>query len=144
MSMFSRPGNALQTVLRLNAGASLLVGIAMAVAPGPLADLCLADPGPYLGLDAGIWVRLVGLALLPFAGFCFWVSGRPAGWPALVRTICVLDWTWVVASVALLALGWNAFTWAGAVLVGLMALAVAAFAGLQARYLGSTLSAAAG
>ena len=140
MTMFGHPENALRAVLRLNAGSSLLIGVAMAAAAEPLAALCLAGPGPYLGLGAGPWIRLVGLALLPFAGLAFWVSARPAGRPALVRAVCVLDWAWVLGSAVLLALGWSAFTWTGAILVDLMALAVAAFAVLQARYLGAARS----
>lgn len=140
MTMFGQPENALRVVLRLNAGSSMLIGSAMAVAAAPLATLCLTDPGPYLGLGSAAWIRSVGLALLPFAGLVFWVSTRPAGRPALVRTICGLDWAWVLGSAALLALGWSGFTWAGAILVDLMAFAVAAFAVLQARYLGAALS----
>lgn len=144
MTMFGHPENALRTVLRVNAGSSLLIGVAMAAAAGPLADLCLTGPDRYLGLDTGTWIRLVGLALLPFAGAVFWLSVRPAGRPALVRTVCALDWAWVLGSAALLAFGWSAFTWTGAILVDLMALAVAAFAVLQARYLGAARPALAG
>lgn len=137
MPNFAHPGNALRLVLRLNAGSSLLIGAAMAAAPGPLAALCLTGPGAVAGLDGAGWIRLVGLALLPFAGFVLWVAGRPAGRPALVRAICVLDWAWVLGSAVLLAVGWQAFTWTGAILVDLMAVAVAGFAVLQARFLGA-------
>ena len=140
MTMISHSENALRAVLRLNAASSLLIGVAMAAAADPLAILGLIDPGPHLGLDSAAWIRLVGLALLPFAGLVFWVSGRPVGRPVLVRAICWLDWTWVLGSAVLLALGWSAFTWTGAILVDLMALAVAAFAVLQARYLGAARS----
>lgn len=127
--------NALRLVLRLNAGSSLLIGVAMAAAAGPLAALCLTGPGPYFGLDGAGWIRLVGLALLPFAGLLLWVSVRPASRPALVKAICVMDWSWVLGSAALLVLGWSAFTWTGAILVDLMAIFVAACAVLQARFL---------
>ena len=141
MSMFTTPVNTLRTVLRLNAGSSLLIGAAMAAAPGALAALCLVDQGPFLGLDGAGWIRLVGLALFPFASFVLWVSGRPAARPALVRAICALDWSWVLASAVLLVLGWSAFTWTGAILVDVMAVAVAGYAVLQARFLGAARSA---
>lgn len=137
MSMLGHPENALRLVLRLNAASSLLIGAAMAAAAGPLAGLGLIGPGPYVGLDGSAWIRLVGIALLPFAGFVFWLSAQPARRPTLVRAVCLMDWSWVLASAALLALGWGAFTWAGAILVDLMAVAVAAFAVLQRRYLGA-------
>ncbi|MEQ8395607.1 hypothetical protein [Thalassobaculum sp.] len=137
MSLFSHPENALRLVLRLNAGSSLLIGIAMAAASRPLAALCLTSPGPFLGLDGATWILLVGLGLFPFAAFVFWVSARPAQRPALVRAICAMDWSWVLASAALLVLGWSAFTWTGAILVDLMAVAVAGYAVLQAKFLGA-------
>lgn len=140
MTMFGHPETALRAVLRLNAGSSLLIGVAMAAAAEPLAGLCLTGPGRYLSLDASAWIRLVGLSLLPFAGMVFWVSARPADRPALVRVVCGLDWAWVLGSAVLLALAWSVFTWTGAILVDLMALAVAAFAVLQARCLGAALS----
>ena len=138
MSLLSHPEGAMRLVLRLNAGSSLLIGIAMAAAAGPLAELCLTGPGRLLGLDGATWIRLVGLGLLPFAVAVFWVSVRPAERPTLVRTICALAWSWVLASAALLVLGWSAFTWTGAIMVDLMAVAVAGYAVLQARFLGAT------
>ena len=48
-----------------------------------------------------------------------------------------MDWSWVLASAALLVLGWSAFTWTGAILVDLMAVAVAGYAVLQAKFLGA-------
>lgn len=132
----SDPAAALRMVLRLNAGSSALIGAAMAAAPEPLAALCLAGPVQLLGLDGAALVRLVGLGLLPFAAFAAWVAARPAARPALVRAICMLDWSWVLGSALLLALGWSAFTWTGAILLDLMAVAVAGYAVLQARFLG--------
>ena len=137
MSLLSHPEGALRLVLRLNACSSLLIGIAMAAAAGPLAELSLTGPGRLLGLDGATWIRLVGLGLLPFAVAVFWVSVRTAERPTLVRTICALDWSWVLVSDALLVLGWSAFTWTGAILVDLMAVAVAGYAVLQARFLGA-------
>jgi len=136
----SQPESALRLVLRLNAGSSALIGVAMAAAPQKLAALCLTGPVHLLGLDGAGWIRLVGLALLPFAALVLWVADRPAARPALVRAICLMDWAWVLGSALLLAFGWSAFTWTGAVLVDLMAVAVAGFAVLQARYLGGSRS----
>lgn len=139
-SASARPEAALQLVLRLNAGSSLLIGVAMAALPEPLAALALTGPVTVLGLDGASWIRLVGLALFPFAGLVLWVAGRPAARPRLVRAICVMDWGWVLGSAALLVLGWSAFSWSGAVLIDVMALAVAGFAVLQARFLAAALA----
>lgn len=140
MPILAYPENHLRLVLRLNAGSSLLIGAAMATASRPLAALSLAGPGAPLGLDGAGWIELVGWALLPFAAFVFWVSVRPASRPGLVRAICVMDWSWVLGSAALLALGWSAFSWTGAILVDLMAVAVAGYAVLQARFLAAARS----
>lgn len=136
----SDPAAALRAVLRLNAGSSALIGAVMAAAPAPLAALCLAGPVQVLGLDGAALIRLVGLGLLPFAALVLWASGRPAERPALVRAICMMDWSWVAGSALLLLVGWSAFTWTGAILVDLMAVAVAAFAVLQSRFLGGARS----
>jgi hypothetical protein len=147
MSMFDHPEKALlpekalppermlRAVLCLNAGSSLLIGGVMAVAAGPLAELCLTGPGPYGGLAGADWIRAVGLALLPFAGLVFWIAVRPASRPTMVRAVCAMDWCWVLGSALLLVLGWSAFTWTGAILVDLMAVTVAGYAVLQARLL---------
>ena len=113
----------------------------MALAAGPLATLCLTGEGPYAGLAGADWIRAVGLALLPFAGLVFWIAVRPASRPALVRAVCAMDWSWVLGSALLLALGWSAFTWTGAILVDLMAVAVAGYAVLQARFLAAASAA---
>src|SRR3546814_7953722 len=73
----SEPATALRMVLRLNAGSSLLIGMAMALAPQAMASLCLAGPVQILGIDGAGWIRLVGLALFPFAAMVFWISDRP-------------------------------------------------------------------
>ncbi len=147
MSMFDHPEKGLhpekilRAVLCLNAGSSLLIGGVMALAAGPLAELCLTGEGPYAGLAGADWIRAVGLALLPFAGLVFWIAARPAARPTLVRAVCAMDWSWVLGSALLLVLGWNAFTWTGAILVDLMAVAVAGYAVLQARFLAAAIAA---
>src|SRR3546814_12637010 len=94
-------------VLRLNAGSSLLIGMAMALAPQALASLCLAGPVQLLGIDGAGWIRLVGLALFPFAAMVFWISGRAESQAGLVRAelgrascrerVCPYVWISVVA-----------------------------------------------
>src|SRR3546814_411754 len=129
--------------VRRNAGSSLLIGMAMALAPQALASLCLAGPVQLLGIDGAGWIRLVGLALFPFAAMVFWISGRAESRAGLVRAVCLMDWSWVLGSALLLILGWSAFTWAGAALVDAMAVAVAAYAVLQAHFLGGVRTRAA-
>src|SRR3546814_8287093 len=90
---------------------------------------------PLAGLPI-CWIRLVGLALFPFAAMVFWISGRAESRAGLMRAVCLMDWSWVLGSALLLILGWSAFTWAGAALVDAMAVAVAAYAVLQAHFLG--------
>src|SRR3546814_20762927 len=79
----------------------------------------------------------------PFAAMVFWISGRAESRAGLVRAVCLMDWSWVLGSALLLILGWSAFTWAGAALVDAMAVAVAAYAVLQAHFLGGVRTRAA-
>ncbi len=109
-------------VLRANATTSVIPGLAMALAPGTVDEL--------LGTGHPGWIRIVGLALLPFAALVAWLSS--ADRTRLHRytpEIVVADVTWVVASIATCLLGW--YSTEGIVAVGAMAVGVDVFAGLQ-------------
>lgn len=112
----------LRTVLRINAISSLASGVVLAVAPHRVDEL----------LDTGHpeWVRVAGVALLPFAALCAWVStASVATLRRMTPEIVVADVAWVVASVATVIAGW--YSGAGVVAVLAMAAAVDTFAVLQ-------------
>jgi hypothetical protein len=109
-------------VFRANAATSAIAGVAMAAASGTVDEL--------LGTDQPGWIRIVGLGLLAFAAFVAWLS--VADRPQLLTfapEIVVADVAWVVASVTTCLLGW--YSTQGIVAVGVMALGVDVFAGLQ-------------
>ncbi len=108
----------LRLVLRANAGFSAASGLVAVLAAGPVADLLAIDT-PWL-------VRLVGAGLLGFAAAVFLISR--AGPRRLARdtvAVSVSDFAWVVATGAIVALGWLSGT--GAIVMGLIAVVVAAF-----------------
>jgi hypothetical protein len=114
----------LRTVLRLNAMNSLVSGTAIAVFAGPIDDL----------LDTGHpgWIRLVGLGLLPFAAFCWWLAAGDS--ERLVKETPLViggDIGWVVGSIVTVLLGW--YSGGGIVAVLAMAAVVGVFALLQFR-----------
>lgn len=112
----------LRTVLRINAGVSLVTGGLLAVAPHRIDEL----------LDTGHpgWVRIVGLGLLPFAAFYGWVAaGSVATMRRATPWIIAGDLAWVVASVATALAGW--YSGGGIVAVLAMAAVVDSFALLQ-------------
>ena len=115
----------LRQVFRANVLTSAVSGIVMAIAPGTVDEL--------LGTGHSGWVRLVGLALLPFAAFVAWLSTADLRQLQLhTPGIVAGDVAWVVASVATIAFGW--YSSGGNVAVGAMALAVDVFAGLQLMF----------
>jgi len=112
----------LRLVLRTNATTSALSGLVMAVAPGAADQL--------LGTGHPGWVRVVGLALVPFAAFVAWLSTADRR-QLLFHTpgIVAGDVGWVVASVVTILLGWYSTT--GVIAVLAMAAAVDTFAVMQ-------------
>lgn len=112
----------LRLVLRANAASSTISGLAMAVAPETIDRL--------LGTGQPGWVRVVGLALLPFAAFVAWLSTTDVRHlrqhtPGIIAG----DVGWVAASVVTVLLGW--YSGAGIAAVLAMALVVDVFALLQ-------------
>ena len=113
----------LRATLVTNGISTALCGLALLVAPGPLATL-LGVPTPGV-------VAAVGAGLVLYAAGLFWTASRRPT-PALAAwTAIVMDLAWVVGSVALLELG--LLTPIGAGLVALIAAVVFVFAALQYR-----------
>ena len=99
--------------------------ILMAAAAGPLDDI--------LGLPATL-LRVVGLALIPFAALVLGLGVRGTMSKPLVRLLIAANLLWVVGSIVLLLGGWVDPTGIGIAFILIQAAAVAAFAALQ--YLG--------
>jgi hypothetical protein len=110
----------LRTTLVINGVSTALCGLALLLAPGALAEL--------LGVSPPSLVAAVGAGLVVYAAGLFWTARRPipgaAAWAAVI-----LDFGWVLGSVALVELG--ILTNPGTGLVVLVAAAVLAFAVLQ-------------
>lgn len=112
----------LRLVLRANATSCTISGLAMAVAPGTVDEL--------LGTGHSGWVRLVGLALLPFAALVVWLSTTENEMlQRITPAIIIGDVGWVAASVVTVLLGW--YSGSGMIVVLAMALLVDIFALLQ-------------
>jgi hypothetical protein len=108
----------LPLVLRLNALSSAAFGVLLAAAPEPV--------GAMIGLDP-FALRVIGIALLPFAAFALHVARDPR--PTLVRAVSALDFAWVAGSVGLVV--WGDLTGFGIAVVLVVAAAVDAFGMLQ-------------
>jgi len=113
----------LRTVLRLNALFSFVSGLAFLFAAGPM--------GQFIGVEALLALRILGISLLPFAAFVYWVTTSAAIRPSHARIIITLDVLWVIGSLILLLGSWLPLTTAGKWFVFLQADAVATFAILQ-------------
>lgn len=112
----------LRVVLRLNACNSVVFGGLLAAIPTAIDRL----------LDTGHpgWIRLVGLALLPFAAFCAWLSTTPlVTLRTLTPAVIAGDAAWVIASAITSVVGW--YSGGGVVAVLAMAVVVDLFAFLQ-------------
>lgn len=111
----------LRSVLGLDAAASGALGVAGLVAAPALSDL-LGAPAPAV---LGVGAFLTAFAAAPAA-----LAARPVVHRPLARTVVLGNAGWVVASVLVAVL--VPLTTAGVVVVLGQAVAVAAFAGLQA------------
>src|SRR5690606_6749600 len=108
----------LPLVLRLNALSSAIFGLLLAAIPEPIAAMIGFDP---------LSLRVIGIALLPFATFVLHVAREPR--PALVRVVSALDFAWVAGSVGLAL--WGDLTGFGIAIVLAVAAAVDVFGMLQ-------------
>ena len=113
-----RRTRALRRTLRLNALTSVIGGLTAAIgAAGADRLLGTASPG---------WVRVVGLGLVVFGidvGAATMLGVRRLA--SVTPWISAVDLAWVAASVATIVLGW--FSTTGALVIGGVAMAVAAF-----------------
>ena len=117
-------GLSLRPALLLDAAASGGLGALTLVFAGPLSGL--------LGLPAGL-LTWAGLVLLPFATALVVASRRSPRWAGWA--VVGVNVFWVADSLVLLLSGWAAPTAFGVAFVLAQAMAVAAFAGLQAAAL---------
>lgn len=111
----------LRSTLVINGVSTALCGLALLLAPAPLAEL--------LGVSPPALLAALGAGLVLYAAGLFWTARRrpipgPAAWAAIV-----LDFGWVVGSVAVVELG--VLTSIGVGLVALVAAVVLIFAVLQ-------------
>ncbi len=116
-------GRFLRRVLRGNAVFSTLAAAVFILAARPLSE--------FMGITPPVALIVLGLGLLPFAGFVYAVSKQEAINTRFVKIILVLDVVWVAASFALLLSGLLPLATGGKWLIGLLAEVVAVFAILE-------------
>lgn len=117
------PNSRLALVLHANALSSMLTGLALVLLAGPLA--------PYVGLGP-MFLRVSGLALVPFALFVFALARQERPSRRLVALVSAMDFAWVVASLAVVFA--MPLTTLGNVLVLAVAVVVELFGTLQLVY----------
>jgi hypothetical protein len=110
----------LRSALRANGIFSAVSSILLIVLALPLSILT--------GIQPPVILVIVGLLVLPFAVLLLWATSRPTIDRRLAGATIVLDAIWVMASIAILIIGWPPLTTAGKWLVGILALIVANFA----------------
>ncbi|HXV94031.1 MAG TPA: hypothetical protein VD813_12075 [Pseudonocardia sp.] len=115
-------GRLLRLALRLDAGASGLLGVLAVVAAPALATLLGPPSAVLVGVGAFLVVFAAGLLVL---------AARAVMPPAAVRVVVVGNLAWSVASVVAVVAGWSVLTGLGVAVVLAQALAVTAFADLQ-------------
>ena len=113
----------LRHVLRANTVFSVLSGVVVLMAAAPLSEL--------MGINNPFVFYVLGMGLLPFAGFVFYTSQQTELNTRLVKIILVMDAFWVVGSYFLIFSGTVPFTAAGKWIVGLIAEVVFIFAILE-------------
>lgn len=118
----SLPANVLRFSLIADAVASGATALLLAAGAGMLAGL--------LGLPVEL-MRYAGLALVPFVAFVAFVGTRRDIPRGAAGAIVVVNFAWVLGSVALLVSGWVAPTVLGYAFVLVQAVAVGVFAELQ-------------
>lgn len=125
----SGAGVRLRWVMRANAVFSSASGLCLL--------LFASGVGHLTGIEGPLWIRLVGLGLLGFAGLLFAVtrSGIPGPGRALMAGVIAGDLLWVLASAAALAAWGNRLTEAGRVAIAAVAVVVLLFALGQSYYL---------
>jgi len=122
-----------------NAVLSMLSGAGLAAFATPLAAMATHAPVTVLGLDLAIVFELLGIGFVAFGAVCAWVAAQsrlPVAW---ARTIFLLDASWVVITLAVLALpvSWTVAGYVGIVGIGLVVADLAILEYLGLRRLGT-------
>lgn len=122
-----------------NAVLSMLSGAGLAAFATPLAAMATHAPVTVLGLDLAIVFELLGIGFVAFGALCAWVAAQsrlPIAW---ARTIFLLDASWVVITLAVLALpvSWTVAGYVGIVGIGLVVADLAILEYLGLRRLGT-------
>lgn len=124
----------LRRALLLDAAASGVLGLLLALAVDPLA-------GPF-DLPPGL-LRWAGVALVPFAALLAWLGTRPRTPREAAWAVVAVNALWVAGSALLLLTGAVEPSALGVAFVAVQAFAVAGFAALQEAGLRRSASAAA-
>ena len=119
---FAIPSNLLRFALIADAVASGTTGLLMLAGAGLLAG--------FLGLPEEL-LRYAGFALLPFVAFVAWTGTRADIPRSAAVVVIVLNFAWVIGSVALLVSGKVSPTVLGYAFVLVQAIAVGVLAELQ-------------
>lgn len=121
----------LRRTLYGNSAFSVLSGILLIVAAGPIATLLGLENAPILGMSAATVLRIVGVGTVLFAAGMFRFVSQPTLNRRFVMTVFVLDAGWVIASVLLLVTGVLPLSAAGSWAVLVVADIAAVFAVLE-------------
>ncbi len=122
----------LRRTLKANAFFSALAGLALAAEADAIAALAFTGNFHILGFSAADILLEAGLGLVLFAALVYWTARRPRINLRWAKIICALDAFWVADSFILLIVASGLFTALGMELVIFQALAVLAFAVLEA------------
>ncbi|MBT3701268.1 MAG: hypothetical protein HOE62_16975 [Alphaproteobacteria bacterium] len=107
----------LRQTLRANALFSVLSGLVLMIAAGPIASLMMAQPVKIFGFDMEMVLLAGGLAIFVFA-VDVWLVSRPQHLNLLqAKLVLAMDVFWVVASIAILTVWPEVFTSTGLILV---------------------------
>ncbi|MBR9923239.1 MAG: hypothetical protein GYB31_20605 [Bacteroidetes bacterium] len=113
----------LKTILRINSWFSGLSGLAMLLFNGQLINL--------MQIQASWILPVIGSGLILFAAYLWLVSSRQKIKKWEVKSIIAQDFLWVLASLGILLFQAYGLSYAGYLIIGIIALIVADFAILQ-------------
>ncbi len=109
--------------LRYNAVFTALCGFACVIAPSTIAA--------HTALPDRLWVIGIGIMLLLYVPILLFAAARPMVW--LVRTIIILDWSYVLIATTFFVFRWREMDMTGTLLVLISTILVATFAYLQQK-----------
>ncbi len=117
----------LKRVMLINAGFSGITGLS--------ALLFQNFISVRMGITQSLWLPVVGLILILFAGFVTWTALQKKVRQKAVYFIVFQDVLWVLGSILILLNGWLGLSNAGNIMVSLIAVLVGALAWVQFRYM---------